>query len=185
MELVKGIPLNEYCDEHKLSISERLQLFTQICSAVQHAHQKGIIHRDLKPSNILVESHDGKPVPKVIDFGLAKATSRDAAHRAHSVHGLRQRHGHAAVHGAGAGDLQRRGRGHPGRRLCAGRDPLRTAHRHDTAHAGNDEEGGLDEMLRLIREQEAPTPSSRLSTNEAKPSVAANRQMEPRSWGGS
>src|SRR5262245_45079867 len=75
MELVKGIPLTEYCDAHKLSIPERLELFQQICSAVQHAHQKGIIHRDLKPTNILVESHDGKPVPKVIDFGLAKATS--------------------------------------------------------------------------------------------------------------
>jgi serine/threonine protein kinase len=75
MELVKGIPLNEFCDTQKLTIPERLNLFTQICSAVQHAHQKGIIHRDLKPGNILVESHDGKPVPKVIDFGLAEATS--------------------------------------------------------------------------------------------------------------
>src|SRR5262249_51029197 len=75
MELVKGIPLTEFCDQHKLGIAERLTLFMQICSAVQHAHQKGIIHRDLKPSNILVESHDGKPVPKVIDFGLAKAMS--------------------------------------------------------------------------------------------------------------
>ena len=75
MELVKGIPLNDYCDEHKLSIPDRLELFLQICSAVQHAHQKGIIHRDLKPTNILVETHDDKPVPKVIDFGLAKATS--------------------------------------------------------------------------------------------------------------
>ena len=75
MELVKGIPLTEYCDQHRLGLPERLTLFRQICSAVQHAHQKGIIHRDLKPSNILVESHDGKAVPKVIDFGLAKATS--------------------------------------------------------------------------------------------------------------
>ena len=75
MELVKGVPLTEYCDAHKLSIPERLALFQQICGAVQHAHQKGIIHRDLKPTNILVESHDGKAVPKVIDFGLAKATS--------------------------------------------------------------------------------------------------------------
>src|SRR5207249_9724239 len=65
----------EYCDGHKLPVPERLGLFLQICSAVQHAHQKGVIHRDLKPTNILVESHDGKPVPKVIDFGLAKATS--------------------------------------------------------------------------------------------------------------
>ena len=69
MELVKGVPLNDYCDQHKLGIRDRLNLFTQVCSAVQHAHQKGIIHRDLKPSNILVESHDDKPVPKVIDFG--------------------------------------------------------------------------------------------------------------------
>ena len=75
MELVKGIPLTEYCDQNRLALPERLALFRQICSAVQHAHQKGIIHRDLKPSNILIESHDGKPVPKVIDFGLAKATS--------------------------------------------------------------------------------------------------------------
>ena len=75
MELVKGVPLNDYCDQHRLTISERLNLFIQICSAVQHAHQKGIIHRDLKPSNVLVESHDGEPVPKVIDFGLAKATT--------------------------------------------------------------------------------------------------------------
>jgi len=75
MELVKGIPLTEYCDRHRLGLPERLTLFRQICSAVQHAHQKGIIHRDLKPTNILVESHDGVPVPKVIDFGLAKATS--------------------------------------------------------------------------------------------------------------
>jgi serine/threonine protein kinase len=69
MELVKGIPINEFCDAHKLTVLQRLDLFRQICSAVHHAHQKGIIHRDLKPTNILVESHDGKPVPKVIDFG--------------------------------------------------------------------------------------------------------------------
>ena len=75
MDLVKGIPLTDYCDAHKLSVPDRLNLFRQICSAVHHAHQKGVIHRDLKPTNILVESHDGKPVPKVIDFGLAKATT--------------------------------------------------------------------------------------------------------------
>ena len=73
MELVKGIPLTQYCDENKLSINERLELFIPVCNAIQHAHQKGIIHRDLKPSNVLVTLYDGKPVPKVIDFGLAKA----------------------------------------------------------------------------------------------------------------
>ena len=79
MELVKGRPLTEYCDARRLSINDRLDLFVRICSAVQHAHQKGIIHRDLKPSNLLVTEHDGKPVPKVIDFGLAKALNAAGA----------------------------------------------------------------------------------------------------------
>ena len=74
MELVRGIKITEYCDEHNLPTEERLNLFIQVCQAIQHAHQKGIIHRDIKPSNILVTLHDGTPVPKVIDFGIAKAT---------------------------------------------------------------------------------------------------------------
>ncbi|MEX0642264.1 MAG: serine/threonine-protein kinase [Pirellulales bacterium] len=74
MELVKGVPITKYCDEHHLTPKERLELFMPVCQAVQHAHQKGIIHRDLKPSNVLVAQYDGKPVPKVIDFGVAKAT---------------------------------------------------------------------------------------------------------------
>ena len=74
MELVRGVPITQYCDDQRLSTPARLGLFTQICHAVQHAHQKGIIHRDLKPSNILVTLHDGTPIPKVIDFGIAKAT---------------------------------------------------------------------------------------------------------------
>lgn len=74
MELVRGIAITEYCDQHELPPRERLQLFAQVCQAVQHAHQKGIIHRYLKPSNILVTVNDGQPVPKVIDFGVAKAT---------------------------------------------------------------------------------------------------------------
>src|ERR1700722_2307731 len=74
MELVRGIKITDYCDQNKLSTTDRLNLFTQVCNAIQHAHQKGIIHRDIKPSNILVTLHDGKPVPKVIDFGIAKAT---------------------------------------------------------------------------------------------------------------
>src|SRR5436309_10063230 len=73
MELVRGIKITEYCDEKNLSTRERLELFAQVCHAIQHAHQKGIIHRDIKPSNILVTLHDGVPVPKVIDFGIAKA----------------------------------------------------------------------------------------------------------------
>jgi serine/threonine protein kinase len=74
MELVRGVKLTEYCDEQQLTTTERIELFITVCQAVQHAHQKGIIHRDLKPSNILVTINDGKAVPKVIDFGVAKAT---------------------------------------------------------------------------------------------------------------
>src|SRR6185436_6033899 len=73
MELVNGVPLTDYCDARRLPVAARLELFARVCAAVQHAHQKGVIHRDIKPSNVLVEDHDGKPVPKVIDFGLAKA----------------------------------------------------------------------------------------------------------------
>src|SRR5262249_12241095 len=76
MELVKGVPLTRYCDEHRLTPKQRLELFIPVCQAVQHAHQKGIIHPALKPSNVPVALYDGKPVPKVIDFGVAKATGQ-------------------------------------------------------------------------------------------------------------
>jgi len=81
MELVRGVPVTDYCDTHGLSVRERLKLFIPVCHAVQHAHQKGIIHRDLKPSNVLVTEHDGSPVPKVIDFGIAKAMDRRLTER--------------------------------------------------------------------------------------------------------
>src|SRR5262245_62728293 len=74
MELVHGVPITRYCDDHHLTLRQRLELFVPICHAIQHAHQKGILHRDIKPSNILVALYDGMPVPKVIDFGVAKAT---------------------------------------------------------------------------------------------------------------
>src|SRR5262249_19521128 len=77
MELVKGVPLVEFCDANQLSARDRLAIFIDVCLAVQHAHQKGIIHRDLKPSNVLVTLHDGKPVAKVIDFGVAKALNQE------------------------------------------------------------------------------------------------------------
>src|SRR5204863_5500107 len=73
-ELVKGIPITRFCDEHRLTPHQRLELFIPVCQAIQHAHQKGVIHRDIKPSNVLVALYDHKPVPKVIDFGVAKAT---------------------------------------------------------------------------------------------------------------
>jgi serine/threonine protein kinase/Tfp pilus assembly protein PilF len=81
MELVRGIPITEYCDKHKLTTRERLELFIQVCQAVQHAHQKGVIHRDLKPSNILVVVQEDKPIPKIIDFGIAKATEHHLTER--------------------------------------------------------------------------------------------------------
>ena len=89
MELVPGVPITEYCDGERLSVRQRLELFVLVCRAVQHAHQKGIIHRDLKPSNILVTLHDGVPVPKVIDFGVAKAIGAEP-HREDRLHGLRR-----------------------------------------------------------------------------------------------
>ena len=81
MELVKGVPITEYCDEAQLTPRERLELFVPVCQAIQHAHQKGIIHRDIKPSNVLVTLYDGKPVPKVIDFGVAKAIDQRLTER--------------------------------------------------------------------------------------------------------
>src|SRR6185369_13680578 len=77
MELVKGVPITEFCDKNHMPPGDRLKLFVQVCHAIQHAHHKGVIHRDVKPSNVLVTLHDGVPVPKVIDFGIAKATNSE------------------------------------------------------------------------------------------------------------
>lgn len=101
MEYVKGVPITTYSDDARLSIAERLALFVPVCQAVQHAHTKGIVHRDLKPSNILVCLYDGRPVPKVIDFGLAKAAS--APYRTHAPHGPRPDARHTVVHESRAG----------------------------------------------------------------------------------
>ncbi len=180
---VAGIPLNDYCDEHKLSIRDRLQLFLQICSAVQHAHQKGIIHRDLKPTNILVENHDDKPVPKVIDFGLAKATSglQLSEHTLFTAFGsvmgtplymAPEQANFSAVDIDTRADVY--ALGVILYELLTGTTPITRESMKKAA---------LDEMLKLIREQDAPTPSSRLSTSESKPSIAANRQMEPQKLG--
>jgi eukaryotic-like serine/threonine-protein kinase len=86
MELVHGVPITKYCDDNHLTLRERLELFVPVCQAIQHAHQKGIIHRDIKPSNVMITLYDGKPVPKVIDFGVAKAIEQKLTERTRFTH---------------------------------------------------------------------------------------------------
>jgi tetratricopeptide (TPR) repeat protein/tRNA A-37 threonylcarbamoyl transferase component Bud32 len=183
MDLVKGTPLTDFCDAHRLSVPDRLDLFLRICSAVQHAHQKGIIHRDLKPSNILVESHDGKPVPKVIDFGLAKAAtglqlSERTLFTAFGSVIFTPQYMAPEQATASAVDVDTRADiyalGVVLYELLTGTTPITRESLRQAA---------VDEMLRLVREQEAPMPSSRLKTSESTPNIAANRQTEPAKLG--
>ena len=162
MELVRGIKITDYCDQNNLSTSERLELFIQVCQAIQHAHQKGIIHRDIKPSNILVTLHDGVPVPKVIDFGIAKATEGRLTDKTVFT-AIAPVHRHAGLHESGAGGDERAGHRHAQRHLQPGRAALRTAHRPARrSMRRNCCAAGLDEMRRTIREEEPPRPSTRV-----------------------
>ncbi len=179
MEHVKGIPLTDYCDQHRLGLPERLALFRQICSAVQHAHQKGIIHRDLKPTNILVESHDGKPVPKVIDFGLAKATGGLQLTEQSLYSGIGTVAGtplYMAPEQAtlNAIDIDTRADiyalGVILYELLTGSTPIQRETFRKAA---------IDEVLRIVRDVEPPVPSSRINNSETRASVAATRQTEP------
>ncbi len=175
MEYVRGVPLTEYCDAQRLSTQERLTLFMQVCDGVQHAHQKGIIHRDIKPSNILVAVEDGRPVPKIIDFGVAKATSQRLTERTLFTE-LGQWIGtpeymspeQAELTGL---DVDTRtdvySLGVVLYELLAGAQPfdpkeLRTA--------------GFDEMRRRIREEEPPRPSTRVSSLGDASQTAAERR---------
>ena len=178
MEYVKGVPITEYCDAARLSVPERLQLFVQVCQAVQHAHQKGIIHRDLKPSNILVAPYDDRPVPKVIDFGLAKAMhqplTEQTLHTAHeTVLGtpLYMSPEQAQLNNL---DVDTRSDlyslGVLLYELLTGTTPLEKQRFKEAA---------WDEIRRIIREEEPPRPSTRLSSSQALPSLAAGRQTEP------
>ena len=178
MELVKGVSLTEYCDMHKLGIPQRLVLFQQVCSAVQHAHQKGIIHRDIKPSNILVENHDGTPVPKVIDFGLAKAASgmQLTEHTLFTAFGnVMGTPCYMAPEQAtfNAIDIDTRADvyslGVILYELLTGTTPIT----RETV-----KKAAFDEVLKLVREQDAPRPSTRLSTAEAEPETAVNRKVD-------
>ncbi len=179
MELVKGVPITRYCDENRLPLRERLELFVEVCQAVQHAHQKGIIHRDIKPNNVLVAEYDGKPVPKIIDFGVAKATASNLTERTMftefgQIIGTME---YMSPEQASFNQLDVDTRsdiyslGVLLYELLAGSTPLEKERLRSAA---------FDEILRIIRDEEPPRPSTRLSSSDALPSIAANRGLEPK-----
>jgi serine/threonine protein kinase/tetratricopeptide (TPR) repeat protein len=180
MELVKGIPITNYCDQHDLSIAQRLDLFMQVCQAVQHAHQKGVIHRDLKPTNVLVSTHDGRPLTKVIDFGIAKATEARLTEKTLFTD-FRQLIGTPAYmspeQADGSLDIDIRSDvyslGVLLYELLAGAPPFGSKELRSK---------GFAEMQRIIREVEPPTPSTRLScqAKAAQTATARLRKIDPK-----
>ena len=179
MELVHGVPITKYCDDNHLTPRERLELFVPVCQAIQHAHQKGIIHRDIKPSNVMVTLYDGKPVPKVIDFGVAKATEQKLTERTlftqygTMVGTLEYMSPEQAEMSALGVDTRSDiySLGVLLYELLTGSTPLTHKRMKEAAYA---------EILRMIKEEEPPKPSTRLSdSGEALASISANRHMEP------
>jgi serine/threonine protein kinase/tetratricopeptide (TPR) repeat protein len=179
MELVHGVPITKYCDDNHLTPRERLELFVPVCQAIQHAHQKGIIHRDIKPSNVMVTLYDGKPVPKVIDFGVAKATEQKLTERTlftqycTLVGTLEYMSPEQAEMSALGVDTRSDiySLGVLLYELLTGSTPLTRQRMKEAAYA---------EILRMIKEEEPPKPSTRLSdSGEALASISANRHTEP------
>ncbi len=177
MEYVAGIPITDYCDKHKLTTRQRLDLFIHVCEGVQHAHQKAIIHRDLKPSNILVTEMDGKPVPKIIDFGVAKAltqklTAKTMFTRVGAMIGTPEYMSPEQALSTGE-DIDTRtdvySLGIILYELLAGAPPIELR------------QIAFDEFLRRLREDDAPKPSTKIRTQDAVTSIelANRRQTEP------
>jgi len=179
MDLVRGIPITDYCDNATLSASERLALFLPVCQAIQHAHQKGIIHRDIKPSNVMVTLIDGKPVPKIIDFGVAKATEQRLTERTMfteygAIIGTPEYMSPEQADLSGL-DVDTRSDvyslGVLLYELMTGSTPLE---RQSLRAAG------YDEVLRRIKQEEPPRPSTRIShSGDRLASIAATRRVEP------
>jgi tetratricopeptide (TPR) repeat protein len=183
MELVKGVPITEFCDQNHLAPRQRLGLFVDVCQAVQHAHQKGLIHRDLKPANVLVARHDTTPTVKVIDFGIAKALGQKLTDKTLFT-GLAQLIGtplYMSPEQAGLSDLDVDTRsdvyslGVLLYELLTGTTPFTKERLRDV---------GYDEMRRIIREEEPPKPSTRVNTlGQAATTVCKQRQSDPRQLG--
>jgi serine/threonine protein kinase/tetratricopeptide (TPR) repeat protein len=184
MELVRGLPITDYCDQARLPADRRLRLFVRVCRAVQHAHQKGVIHRDLKPANVLVTLHDGEPAPKVIDFGVAKAvnqqlTAKTVYTRLTQLIGtpLYMAPEQAELSGL---DIDTRSDvyslGVLLYELLTGTTPFDV----ETLR-----KAGFDEMRRMIREDEPPRPSARISTLDARArsTAAGKRGLDDRQFG--
>ncbi len=181
MELVRGVPLTDYCDENKLPVKVRLELFATVCRAIQHAHQKGVIHRDIKPSNVMVTLHDGEPVPKVIDFGISKAISQRLTEKTlFTAYG--QMIGTPAYMSPEQAEMS--GIDTDTRSDIYSLGVLLYELLTDTTPFDQEtlQNAGFDELRRIIREVEPPRPSARVSTLNAGllSTISDRRHIDPR-----